>query len=241
MWYNTYMSRVLKNKLEYVLNDECTKQEEDVLRFLYENEALISTLTAKEVAEKCFCSTSAVNRAVKKMGFDGYFEFKIFSKFYNNLEKQQGKSKNKFSSYINMILDDIDYNQIVNFANVINESEIIYVYGNGVSNISSLFLFRQLLNLDYNAIYIPDLDLLNKVKHGTIVCISNLGMNDHVNYVLKKSRAKIISITKDNSDLAKLSEVSLSHQIDYSNATELEREQQIQTLLIIGALVDNLN
>lgn len=235
------MRNVIEDKLNVVLSSETTKQEKTILVFLKENTENISELTAKSVANACYCSTSAVNRAVKQMGFEGFTEFKNFAKFSMMVSRQQAQPKDRYASYINMILDDINYGEVEAFASEINKLEMMYVYGNGVSNISSLFLFRQLLNKGYNAVYIPDLDMLDKITHGTVICVSSIGNNSYVNKILRTLNVDLLSITKKGTPQDKLSKLSITHRIDYSNATEIEREQQIQMLLIIGALIDSLD
>lgn len=235
------MSKILKDKIDYALNNQCTKQEATILNYLLSNLENIDTLTATEVARMCYCSTSAVNRAVKKIGLAGYLEFKNYEKFNEVIEKKQSGSTTRYSKFINGILDEINYNDVEVFASNLSKYDMLYVYGNGVSNISSLFLFRQLLNLSYNVIYIPDMDLLHKIKHGAIIIVSNTGANDNVNEIISESKQPIFAITKYNSNLDNLSINSITHNIDYSLATEIEREQQIQMLLLIGALIDNLS
>lgn len=240
MWYNIYMRNIIEDKLNIALSSETTKQEKVILNYLKDNVHSITYLTAKQVAVDCYCSTSAVNRAVKQMGFEGFSEFKTFVKFSKLINEQQEQPKERYASYINMILDDIDYNEVEAFAEEIKKLDMMYVYGNGVSNVSSLFLFRQLLNKGYNVVYIPDLDMLNKIKQGTVICVSSIGDNSHVNKILKNLNVDLLSITKKGTPQDKLSKLSITHRIDYSNATEIEREQQIQMLLLIGALIDNL-
>ncbi len=234
------MSKVLKDKIKFALNGECTNQEQQILEYLKSHIKDISSLTSKQVAEDCFCSTSAVNRAVKKMNFSGFTEFKNFETFSYRLEEEQAEPEERFTSYINTILDDIDYEEVNHFADEIRKLDMMYIYGNGVSNISSLFLFRQLLNNNFNAVYIPDLDMLNKLNHGTVICVSSIGTNDHVNEVLANIDVDVLSITKKDTPQDELSRMSITHKLDYTNATEVEREQQIQMLLLIGALIDNL-
>ncbi|WOO87790.1 hypothetical protein RZE82_02350 [Mollicutes bacterium LVI A0039] len=234
------MRNVLNDKLNLGLTKETTKQEKTILVYLKEHELEIEQMTAKMIAEACFCSTSAVNRAVKQLGFEGFTEFKSFAKFSHMIDEQQTQPKDRYTSYINLILDDIDYREVDLFATEINKLDMMYVYGNGVSNISSLFLFRQLLNKGYNTVYIPDLDMLNKLTHGTVICVSSIGTNSYVNKVLRGLDVDLLSITKKGTPQDKLSRLSITHKIDYSNATEIEREQQIQMLLLIGALMDNL-
>ncbi len=234
------MRNVLQDKINYVLTTVCTKQEQEILHYLKQNIENIDNLTSKQVAEDCYCSTSAVNRAVKRMGFEGFTEFKNYSKFSQMINEDLEKPQDRYASYINMILDDINYDEVKAFATELNKLDMVYVYGNGVSNISSLFLFRQLLNKNYNAVHIPDLDLLNKLTHGTVICVSSIGTNEYVNSVLRNIDIDILSITKRATPQHRLSRLSITHNIDYTNATEIEREQQIQMLLLIGALIDNL-
>ncbi len=240
MCYNLYMKNVLLDKINYSLTKNCTKQERQILIYLKNNINNISNLTSKEIANECFVSTSAINRTVKLLGFNGYTEFKNFNKFSTIMNNQQEMPKERYSSYINLILDDIDYNEVNTFAEKIKNSDIMYVYGNGVSNVSSLFLFRQLLNIGYEVVYIPDLDMLNKIKHGTVICVSSIGTNEYVNDVLRRLDVELLSITKKETVQDKLSSHSITHNIDYTNASEIEREQQIQMLLLIGALIDTL-
>lgn len=240
MCYNIFMRKVIEDKLNIVLASETTKQEKLILNYLKSNCDEIGQLTARKVAVDCFCSTSAVNRAIKQMGFEGFTEFKNFVKFSNMINEQQEQPKDRYTRYINMILDDINYQEVDAFAKEINKLEMMYVYGNGVSNISSLFLFRQLLNKGYDAVYIPDLDMLNKITHGTVICVSSIGDNSYVNEILRSLDVDLLSITKKGTPQDKLSKLSITHRIDYSKATEIEREQQIQMLLLIGALIDSL-
>lgn len=234
------MRNVLQDKINFVLTKECTNQEQEILHYLKRNINQIDSLTSKKVAAECYCSTSAVNRAIKRLGLEGFTEFKNYYKFSKMLNQELEKPQDRYASYINMILDDIDYTEVKQFAEALKNLEIMYVYGNGVSNVSSLFLFRQLLNKDYNVVYIPDLDMLNKITHGTVICVSSIGTNDYVNAVLKTLDVDVLSITKKGTPQDKLSKLSITHRLDYTNATEIEREQQIQMLLLIGALIDSL-
>ncbi len=234
------MRNVLKDKLNYALNQDITIQETTVLKYIHENFTDIQQMTSKSIAQQCFVSTSAVNRAIKHLGFTGFGEFKSFDKFSNLLNEQQASPSERYTNYINLILDNINYEEVDKFANILKTLGIIYVYGNGVSNVSSLFLFRQLLNIGYDVVYIPDLDMLNKITHGTVICVSSIGTNDYVNSVLRKLDVDVLSITKKNTAQDKLSKLSITHTIDYTNASEIEREQQIQMLLLIGALIDKL-
>lgn len=235
------MSKKITDKINYALTRECTKQEQVVLNYLLENVDKIESLTARMVANECFCSTSAVNRAIKKLGLEGFVELKKFEKFNNDLEMQAMEPKSRFREFINIIIDDIDYKQVQQMVNVICRAEKIYVYGNGVSNVSSLFLFRQLLNLGYSVIHIPDMDLLYRVQKGIIIIMSNTGENNLVHNVINtKVSVPVYAITKKDSTLDKLSTASITHDMDLNNVTELAREQQIQILLLIDVLIDEL-
>ncbi len=239
--YTMGMSKKIIDKIEYALSRDCTKQEQIVLEFLHDNAKDIPNLTAKIVAQECYCSTSAVNRAVKKLDLEGFTELKKFEKFNRSSELTPIKSQDKFNTFINNILNDINYDDIKKMVNYINTAEKIFVYGNGVSNISSLFLFRQLLNLEYNVTYLPDLDLLPKVKNGIIITVSNTGTNPIVNDMIKRNvSVPVFGITKKNSPLDQCLDFAITHDIDMSNVNELEREQQIQILLLIDILIDNI-
>lgn len=235
------MSKKLKDKIEYALSRGCTKQEQLVLEYLYENAKEIPNSTAKIVAEACYCSTSAVNRSIKKIDLEGYTELKNFEKFNLEMETNPELPQKRFNKFINQILDEIDYEAITQMVEIIESASKICVYGNGVSNISSLFLFRQLLNLSYNVVYIPDLDLLPKIKDGIIITVSNTGTNKIVTDVIEKSvSVPIYGITKKDSPLDNCLDFSITHNINLSNVNELEREQQIQILLLIDLLIDNI-
>ncbi len=235
------MSKKIIDKINYALTRECTKQEQIVLNYLLEHVDNIEKLTAKQVASECYCSTSAINRAIKKIGLEGFVELKKFEKFNHDLEMQAMEPKSRFREFINIIIDDIDYNQVQEMVGVICKATKIYVYGNGVSNVSSLFLFRQLLNLGYSVIYIPDMDLLYRVQSGIIIVMSNTGENNLVCDVIKTNvSVAVYAITKKNSTLDQLATSSITHDMDLNNVTELAREQQIQILLLIDVLIDEL-
>ncbi len=235
------MSKKLKDKIDYALSRGCTRQEEEILNYLYEHANEIPNLTAKLIAEECICSTSAVNRAIKKIDLEGYTELKNFEKFNQDIEGQTQSSNQRFNHFINQILDEVNYDDVEKMAKIIKGANKISVYGNGVSNVSSLFLFRQLLNLEYNAVYIPDLDLLPKIKDGIILTVSNTGTNNIVNELIEKQvSVPVYGITKKDSPLDSCLEFAINHNINLTYANDLEREQQIQILLLIDILIDNL-
>lgn len=243
LWYNMNMSKLIKDKIDYALEKKCTRQQEVVLKYLRQNLGNINRLTAAKVAEKCYCSTSAVNRSVKRIGFIGFTEFKNFEIFQvgQELVQEQATSKELFHTFINKILDDINYDEIEALAPVLLSSNPIYVYGSGVSNVSSLFLFRQLLNLGLNVVYIPDFDLLSAIRQGVLFIISSTGENERVNQFLEENFPRdIVAITRQNSNLDRLSTMSITHNIDLDSVRTFEREQQIQILLLIDALVEKL-
>ncbi len=235
------MSKILKDKIEYAMSRGCTKQEQIVLEFIHQHADEIPNLTAKIIATECYCSTSAVNRAIKKLDLEGYTELKNFEKFNQDIETKPLLPQQRFNRFINQILDDVDYEAVSQMVEIIKTAEKICVYGNGVSNISSLFLFRQLLNLGYNVIYIPDLDLLPKIKAGVIITVSNTGSNNIVTDVIEKQvTVPVYGITKKDSILDQCLNFAITHDINLTNVNDLEREQQIQILLLIDILIDSL-
>lgn len=224
----------LENKIIY---EELSNTEKVIHKYLAEHYEQIDILHVGIVAQECFCSTTSVHRTVKKLGYNSFVEFKHAYKNEKKLNKYADDAED-----INNIISQINFDNLDKFTEVVDAAEVVYVYGVGGSEDTCKTLYRQLMLLGIPTIVVADIHLLRNIKKGLFISISNRGSQRlTVNATLraKNNGMTIISITKENSILDKMSEVSITHRLNTKD-DYLEREQLLHLYIIVNRLTNNL-
>ena len=137
---------------------DLTNTEKEVLHFILENEEFVSNTTSRQIAERCNVSKTVIINVTKKMGFEGFSEYKYYLK--NQIHKKQ---KNSTIDFVNDTMDNLSktlllnqQNQINDCVDKINKAETIYVLGRGSSKFMASYLTHQLITLNIKASVVSD-------------------------------------------------------------------------------------
>lgn len=207
------------------------EQEKKIYQMLISHSEHLDTFTVKDIADFCYCSTASVNRLCKKIGVNGYLELKLLVRLARN------------ESLLQYDVDDVDIKELDIFINALSKKKHLYIYGKGASEVSAMYLYRQLMKVGYPAQLVTDYSLLFNIQSENVLIISSSGLNRYslrLAETSKRNNNKIYSITKKKSRLYYLSDYSLTHEVDVNLMHAIEKEQQIHLIKIINKLIGRL-
>lgn len=123
--------------LKTIHEEELTDTDLDILDHLEKQLPLIPNLTISELSQKFYTSSTSLHRLVKKLGFDGYTEFKYIVEDYLQNEEKEDTSFSNTNDYLLNTLDDMKITYKLNegsFEEVIKDlfsHNDIYCFGTG--------------------------------------------------------------------------------------------------------------
>lgn len=214
---------MIKNNIKELFFEVKNQQERLILGFLKDHQHDIYNYSLNDVAELCFCSPTSVTRVIKKLGFQGFLEYKNALRFQEQAIVHHS---------------DIDVKLVVDFAKQLKQLDHIFVYGKGTSSLAAQYFFRRLVEKGYVVAWLNEQDLLYSLDKKNLMIISNTGETDSVIEIVRMlnatTRNKLFTITKKNSTLDKLCLHGLYHSDDLE---QVVRDSQNQVLKIIDALI----
>ena len=163
-------------------------------------------MTIKTLAQLCDSSMPTVHRTIKKIGFQGYSEFKYFMITQNkkNDDTPIIDYKAQILNNVQLTLESINEASIKEFIDVMDQSSTRYAYGTGWKQTSSMQSFsNDLISYSKPLILLRtphDLESTTKqMKEGDVLFISSLsgntkGISDILKYLNLKG-VKVISFT----------------------------------------------
>lgn len=143
--------------------DKFTSTEKEIATFVMDNPEELSHLTTiSNFSEKSNFSTGSIVRFCKKLGFDGYSEFKFF--IVNNLiEIDVDNTENYldtlidiYTTEINFLKNQLDLKEVANLAGLINVSKTIAILGKNSSFVAAQQLQLRLIRNGMSAIALQD-------------------------------------------------------------------------------------
>ncbi|AGF55513.1 DNA-binding MurR/RpiR family transcriptional regulator [Clostridium saccharoperbutylacetonicum] len=200
-----------------------TEGELSICSFILKNPEKIAGMSTRDLGMATFTSKAAITRFCRKIGCDGYNDFKlkfaseIKSINLNDLEEQSELSErdnivsiiNKVSELQRKVIEEtkqeFSLEQLVRIGNILEQTEYIdfYVYDMNVNiaqyGCNQLFHCGKIANT-YIATNVQQLLALRKLEKHLAIIISNTGENSRLIEVaksLKKNKVKTIVITAD--------------------------------------------
>lgn len=198
------------NKLKF------TNQEIKVYHFITQNIDNIGNITAKEIAEECFCTTTTVNRFCKKYGVSGFSDFSAIISY----EKQQ-------------ISDGVVVDKKIDndFLQQIDKSKVIFLFGSGASLFTAHVLERYLLRRGYTVILLEDRYFLKEVMREQVMLFSNSGLTApalDLAYTAKKLGMRTFAVTSQGSELDKICDHTLTFTNYIEKISSYDHESQLK-------------
>ena len=212
----------LKEKVDF------SPAEKDIADFILENPKRIINMSIRELSKETYSSPTTILRLCKKVGVNGYQEFRIlFNTEINSEIFNANVSENvpfNFKDSLNSIANNIatinirgiqdslamlDFEQMHKIIQLFEESKTIDIYGDGSSLLSADEFRLKMLRLGVD-VHIEEnfsnqcYQAVNSDSHHIAILISHSGKSLNVQKlltILKKKNIKIITITSDSTSI----------------------------------------
>lgn len=218
------------------VKDQLTNSEQKIVSCVLDDEEEVYNLSIQDLAKKCNTSPSSIVRFCKKMGFEGFQDFKIeLAKGISDSKKTQnivyedvrvddtiedivGKISAGNIKSIENTVDLLDYDEVEKAVEVLNNANNIFLYGVGASGLVALDFQYKLMRISRNAFMYLDSHTqlstaVNIQKDDVAVGISHSGRTLEVFKAMEmanKKGAKTISITRyGDNPLSNISDIKL--------------------------------
>lgn len=180
----------LLNKIKY--DENYTQKQKSLAQYIIDNHVRICFLSLATICEECGCTEVTFLNFCKKIGFDGFTDFKnTFIKYleekakkisyktkdYNNSILEEEFYKNILeseASYLNNLYNSIKVDDIISISKNIISSRYIIIFGHDWSYNMGKFLNERLRSLNLSSILVN----LNDFIH-TDYIIKSIDKNDY--------------------------------------------------------------
>ncbi|MDD3338383.1 MAG: MurR/RpiR family transcriptional regulator [Lachnospiraceae bacterium] len=220
-----------------------------VYSYLMEHKAEAPYMTIRELADAVHVSTSTVIRFCKKLGCDGYSEFRVQFKMYL---KEEQASRRKMDPDSN--LDELTYffrtvsstryqENLAQAVDIIEGAKQLIFIGIGTSGILGKYGARYFSNLGKYSQYIEDpyYPIAMDMEDTVVIALSESGNTQEVVKLadrFKQHNCRILSITNGSSNtLAKMSDSNLAY---YVSEQLVRKEYNITTQVPVIYLLETL-
>lgn len=203
-----------------------TNQELAVYHYITENIDNIGNITAKQIAEKCFCTTTTVNRFCKKYGINGFSEFSAIISYEISQEEVVVTDKKEFVN-----------SDILKF---IDRDKPLFIFGSGASLFSASVLARYLLRQGYLCILIEDRYFLKQIMRDQILLLSNSGVTApalDLAYSANHKNMLTLAVTARGSELESVCDHALAFKNDIKKISSADHESQTKMHAALSSLM----
>ncbi len=222
----------------------------EVYEYIMQHKNAISYMRIREVATEAHVSTTTVLRFCKKVGCDGYAEFKLKMKEYNKQKNINKVSENlsEIKAFFERLETEKFQSKLEESAAMIAKMERVLFVGIGTSGHMGQYGARCFTNIGKFSLCISDQYYpINMQETGCMVAIvmSVSGESSQTVKIvngLKCFGCKIISITNtENCTISKLSDINISYYITMRRDEEsVDYTSQVPVISIIEALANKI-
>lgn len=214
-----------------------SSSEQVVFNYVIKNLHVVKDLSIRELADRCFISTTTLFRFVKKLGYEGY------SDFIDDVRETEFASRkieipnivandDYRDSYLKNVIEAVKVitdEKIDKFEKIMSRNPNIYILAEGLSAEPAQYFRRLLISCGYN-VEIPSEEyafksILKKVKKDDVLLVLSYNGNNRsvihkIERIFAISTPNIISITRsDNNAIQNMSDLNF-----YVFADEIEYE-----------------
>lgn len=193
-----------------------TNQEVKVYHYITQNISNIGKITAKEIAEECFCTTTTVNRFCKKYGVSGFSDFSAIIDYEQSQVDDEVIKDQKIDNY---------------FLEKIDKERVIFLFGSGASLFTAHVLERYLLRRGYSVILLEDRYFLKEVMREQLMLFSNSGLTApalDLAYTAKRLGMTTFAVTATGSELARICDYTLTFNNNIEKISSYDHESQLK-------------
>lgn len=226
---NYYLKRKIK-----ALGSSLTTIEQQIAEYLINSDDSIGKMTLDELATYINVSKSSIFQFIKKLGFEGYQDFKMsvvkniseirndnFLSNYHDIDQKDTTydiAMKVLNSNVQALLDlrySISQEQLDHILEIINKSTTLHFFGLGGSSVVAYDSYHKFMRSKHHVNYIQDyhMQLSYTTKMGKNDCVfifSHSGMTRESNILaeeVKRNKAKLIVLSGiSQSNLAQLAD-----------------------------------
>lgn len=196
-----------------------------VYQFLMDHPDQVKYMKIRELAEAAHVSTTTVMRFCKKMGCDGYMEFRLQLKQY----LQESKKRQAVSEDATEIIDCLKKisteefeKQIEDLVQVIYDASRVIFVGSGMSGIVAKYGARYFSSIGKFTLCVdePHYPTVGQIFENAVIIVCSVSgeSNDVIGHVnrFKQKNCRIISLTNTkNCTIAKMSDYNIAYYTVY--------------------------
>lgn len=200
----------------------------------------IPSMSVLDICEDSFISQATLNRACKRLGFNGFSQLKYA--IAADLDTLKNK-KPTYESKVRMFLDTISYEGVEELIQYIDANTRLIICGRGGSELVAMYLSRQLLYVGIPSIVISEEEMLDHFKDYVVIMISNSGNVIRVNEIARIASdrgMRVLAITRRNSKLSELCDAGYYHDVQIDKLNAIAREQQIHMMIMVNDIIERL-
>lgn len=222
----------------------------EVYGYIMQHKNAIAYMRIREVATEAHVSTTTVLRFCKKMGCDGYAEFKLKMKEYNKQKSIHKISENlsEIKAFFERLETEKFQSKLEEAAAMIAKMERVLFTGIGTSGHIGQYGARCFTNIGKFSLCISDpyCPINMQETENTVVIVLSVsgetGQTIKIVNALKRCNCKIISITNTEScTISKLSDINISYYITkHQDEEHTDYTSQVPAVSIIESLSNKI-
>ena len=217
-----------------------------VYNYMMQNSQNIRYMTIRELADEIHVSTSTIMRFCKKIGCEGYAEFKVQFKIYleKNKEQQPLDDISEITNYFESVNNSEFEKNIIKVAQLVSSAKQIIFIGVGTSGILGKYGARYFSNIGKfsHSIDDPFYPNIGEVSENAVAIILSVSGETEQTINLAKyflqQKCQLVSITNStNSTLAKMAHHNLSYYMtNQKNNKEYNITTQVPVIFILESI-----
>ena len=208
------------------LVNKLSPTEQTLFNYILKNIHLVKDMSIRELAEKCFVSTTSIFRLVKKLGYEGYAEF---TEALKETEQESRKihmpsivsADNYRDSYLKNVIEAVKVitdEKITKFNAIMSRNPNIFIIAEGLSHEVGRYFYRLFTTMGFNA-EMPDEEyefasVLRRVKRDDVLLVlsytgNNKSVIKKIERIFAIATPIIVSLTRaDNNTIQNMSDLN---------------------------------
>lgn len=211
-------------------------------KFIMKNKKRIVNMTIRDLANEAHVSTTTVLRLCKKLGCEGFSEFKVKFKLQSEKEKTSNVTEDTMEliSFMECVENSKLGEKVEFLSEIVAEVENVIFIGSGSSSALAQYAARFLSSIGKFSVFMDDPYFpINSryYENSIVIALSVSGEHRVIIEFINKLRSegcKIASITNRNDcTIAKISDLNLSYYIKESHIGNSNITSQLPVMYII--------
>lgn len=223
-----------------------------IYHFILENSSKIPYMTIRELSNETHVSTATITRFAKKVGCNGFTEFKLlFKKEHKENDTMPINDISIAEAFFARAKEAEFQKKLDNVAQVLADAKMIICVGSGNSGVMAVYAARYFSSVGKFAVNAdnPMFPLNPPVSSETVFLFFSVSGEFLLKSIplIKANEAKIVSITNSrNNPLAKVSDYNLAYYVQQENKMIdtyeylIDMTTQIPSIYIIEALAKKM-